>query len=206
MRGPDEKGTFPAIGRSRSTRAGPQHPTSPTQRGVVLSFGARIDDARPTMALGASTHLPPLAIRRCCAPLLGMSLLLASPAVAQDDCPKYDVFADAASAEIVAKDEMSGWARQALEDRYEQGATCFVFVAVISANTASATYVSLRASRGGERVVLAERQSVATGTKAYRRRGIRKALEEFIAEKTASEVGVGAAATSMGPSRSPGTP
>lgn len=114
-----------------------------------------------------------------------MSLLFASPAAAQDDdCPKYDVVADAASAEIVAKDEMSGWARQALEARYEQGATCFVFVAVISANNASSTYVSLRASRGGERVVIAETQSVATGTKAYRRRGIRKALEEFIAEKT----------------------
>jgi hypothetical protein len=114
-----------------------------------------------------------------------MSLLFASPAAAQDDdCPKYDVVADAASAEIVAKDEMSGWARQALKDRYEEGVTCFVFVAVVSANTASSTYVSLRASRGGERVVLAETQSVATGTKSYRRRGIRKVLEEFIAEKT----------------------
>jgi len=134
------------------------------------------------MAPRASTFLAALA-RRCCA-LLALSSLLASPAAAQGDCSKYDVVADAASAEIVTKDEVSGWVRQALKERHEEGATCFVFVAVISANTATATYVSLRASREGERVVLAETQSVATGTKAYRRRGIRRAIEEFVAEKT----------------------
>ena len=135
------------------------------------------------MAPRAATHLPPLA-RRSCAPLLALGLLFATPAAAQSDCPRYDVVADAATAEVVTKDELSGWARQALKDRYEEGAACFVFVSVISANTATSTYVSFRTSRAGERVVLSETQSVGTGTKAYRRRGLRKALEEFIAEKT----------------------
>jgi hypothetical protein len=131
-----------------------------------------------------SSHLP-AAARRSLPPLVALLLLLASrPAAAQADCPKYGVVADADSAEVVTKDELAGWARAALKDRYEDGATCFVFVSVMSANTATAAYVSLRASREGDRVVLAETQTVATGTKAYRRRGLRKALEEFIAEKS----------------------
>jgi hypothetical protein len=117
--------------------------------------------------------------------LLALALLPAAFAVAAqtDDCPKYDVVADASSAEIASRAELAGWARQALKGRYAEGAECFVFVAAISAENATATYASLRANRQGERVVLAETQTVATGTKAQRRRGLRKALEGFIGEK-----------------------
>jgi hypothetical protein len=121
--------------------------------------------------------------RRATAVLLGLGLLLARPAAADDDCPRYDVVADADGAEVVSKAELAGWAAKALGPRHQEGAGCFVFVAVISAKDASAVYASLRASRQGERVVLAETQSIATGGKAYRRRELRKTLEGFIADK-----------------------
>jgi hypothetical protein len=114
---------------------------------------------------------------------LTLALLAASPAAAEGDCPRYDVVADADAADVVTKSDLGAWAQKALGARFLEGAPCFVFVAVISANNASAIYASLRASRLGERVVLAETQSITTGTRAYRRRGLEKTLKEFIADK-----------------------
>jgi len=116
--------------------------------------------------------------------LLAASLALpCAAAAAEGDCPAYDVLADADSAEVITKAELSSWAEKALGKRHAEGAPCFAFVTVVSANNASAAYLSIRTARQGERVVLAETQWIATGTKSYRRSGLRKAIEEFLSEK-----------------------
>jgi hypothetical protein len=104
---------------------------------------------------------------------------------AEPRCPRFDTVADTSSSEIAARDVVNGWSRKALGERYQEGAPCFVFVALISANAATAAYVSLRTTSEGDQVVLAETQTVLTGTKEFRRRGIAKAIAEFVAEKTA---------------------
>jgi hypothetical protein len=116
--------------------------------------------------------------------LLAASLALPRPAAAAEgDCPAFDVLADADSAEVITKKELSGWVEKALGNRHAEGAPCFAFVAVVSANNASAAYLSIRTTSQGERVVLAETQWIATGTKSYRRNGLRKAIEEFVTDR-----------------------
>jgi hypothetical protein len=111
-------------------------------------------------------------------------LALAFHAAADEGCPKYDVVADASSAEVASKAEVTGWAKQALRARYEEGAPCFLFVALVSAENATAMYASLRAtSREGERVVVAETQTVATGAKAIRKNKLKKELAGWVAEQ-----------------------
>ena len=122
------------------------------------------------------------------APRLAVLLLaaLALPSrapAAEGDCPAFDILADADSAEVVTKAELSEWVEKALGKRHAEGAPCFAFVTVVSANTASAAYLSIRTTSQGERVVLAETQWIATGTRAYRRNGLRKAIGEFVSEK-----------------------
>jgi hypothetical protein len=123
--------------------------------------------------------------------LAAISLLaLAVPAAAQEGCPKYDAVVDASSAEVASKAEVTGWAKQALKARYEEGAPCFLFVALVSAENATAMYASLRAtSREGERVVLAETQTVATGAKAIRKNKLRKELAGWVAEQGKAAAG-----------------
>ncbi len=105
-------------------------------------------------------------------------------ASADDECPQYDVVVDASSAEIVKKPELAAWAREALGPRFVDGGNCFLFVAVMSANNATGAYLSLRGtSAQGERVVLAETQTISTGATAYRRQKLRRVIGEFVAEK-----------------------
>ncbi|HET9599207.1 MAG TPA: hypothetical protein VFP65_26775 [Anaeromyxobacteraceae bacterium] len=116
--------------------------------------------------------------------VLAAALALPCPAsAAEGDCPAFDVLADADSAEVITKEELSGWVEKALGKRHAEGAPCFAFVAVVSANNASAAYLSIRTTSQGERVVLAETQWIATGTKSYRRNGLKKAIQEFVSEK-----------------------